>query len=58
MRSVTLLAQDDVLRVSLRTMGLWVEGGKMKHRAVNVLFPGGEALPALFGNVVNHSVRL
>lgn len=29
----------------------------MKHSAVNVL-PSGEALPTLFGNVVNHSVGL
>lgn len=33
-------------------------GGGVEHRAVNVLLPSGKALPALFGNVVNHSVRL
>lgn len=40
-------------------LGLWVEGGgKMKHCAANVLLTSGEALPALFGDAVNHSGRL
>lgn len=52
-----MLAQDDVLRVSLRRGALGGDGGGgWGHRAVDVL--SGEAQPALFGPVVNHSVLL